>query len=130
MQTNHRTLGGNGSQKRGKKLRRVAVGLLCVGSGLAGSLGLAAAADASTILGGTPVMSAPTTNSYWYGSAPWTEYASMDCWTDSWSWSYGTNRWFRVSAWIWNPRTGRMQPGYGFASANRITNQIGVGHCP
>ena len=111
------------------KVRRISIALLCVGSGLAGSLGLASTANAATIASGTPVMAAPATNSWWYGGPMWNAYATMHCWTDSWSWSYGTNRWFRISTFIYNPRTGRYQGQTGYASANRIWNQNWTPHC-
>jgi hypothetical protein len=117
------------AKTRDSKLRKIMIGLLCVGSGMVGSMGLAGTASAATIAGGTPVMSSWYANSYWYGGPLWNSYARMDCWIDSPSWSYGTNRWFRIATTIYNPRTGRFEGRVGYASANRIWNQNWTPHC-
>ncbi|HEU5063525.1 MAG TPA: hypothetical protein VFT79_10300 [Solirubrobacterales bacterium] len=53
----------------------------------------------------------------------------MNCWIDTPYWSYGTNRWFHISAYAWNPYSGRGGYFAGYVSANQVAQQTAVRRC-
>jgi hypothetical protein len=76
----------------------------------------------------TVAYTAPTPYSSIVGGI-WPNFpVTMHCWVD-YAWAEGTNRWFYVDGAGYSPYTGRPITVHGFVSANRIKNQIRVGHC-
>ena len=110
------------------KLAAVCTGILTVGMVLL-SAGPASATTPETVGGGpTDAFSAPTQYSSLVGGYFPRTWVSMYCWTDN-AWSYGTNRWFLVGGFGLNPYSGRITWIEGYVSANRVFNQVRVGHC-
>lgn len=114
------------SKKKGGIRAQVALGL-CL---LVGLLGMTAApADAAYTPRSAVMYSGP---SYYYKAVAMTLagwQVRMNCWIDTPYWSYGTNRWFHISAYAWNPYTGRGGYFAGFVSANQVAQQTVVRHC-
>lgn len=86
-------------------------------------------ATASTTPYATNIYTGP---SYYYrlvGTTLSGWYVRMNCWIDSSTWAYGSNRWFHISTTGWSPYTGRLQGMSGFVPANRVTQQTATPRC-
>ena len=53
---------------------------------------------------------------------------TMRCWKKS-DWVAGSDLWFKVTAFVANPRTLRMKSATGWIPANSVANQINVRRC-
>ena len=102
--------------------------LLCIAISLAATMAMASPASAAYTTRSAVVYAGPSHFTYAYGLVLSGRYVRMNCWVDS-IWSLGTNRWFHISGWGWNHRTGRAAPMSGFVSANLIRQQTRVRHC-
>ncbi len=111
--------------RKGTRVRLIA--LLFAAVGLLSSF--AAPADAGYTPRAANMYSGP---SYYYKVVATTLSGwsvRMNCWIDTPYWSYGTNRWFHISAYGWSPYTGRGGYFSGFVSANQVAPQQTVRRC-
>jgi hypothetical protein len=112
------------------KVAAICVSILTAGMVLLSALP-ASAATPETVGGGpTDAYSSPTPYSRLVGGYFPRTWVSMYCWVDNnKAWSYGTNRWFKVGGFGFNPYSGRITWIEGYVSANRVFNQVRVGRC-
>jgi hypothetical protein len=55
-------------------------------------------------------------------------HVTMHCWTGGYP-TYGTKKWFKITALVWEVRTGRTASRTGFVSANQVAKQKDVRPC-
>jgi len=110
--------------------RVAAIGVSILAAGMVLLSAMPANAITPETVGGGPTVaySSPTQYSNMVGGYFPDTFVSMYCWTDN-VWSYGTNRWFLVGGFGFDPYSGRLTWLEGYVSANRVWHQVTVGHC-